>query len=113
MDYHIVLFFNLDDMIIPWHEALDKTIKRLDGMKILFGDKISDPIAIMCAREGKQWSGHTKIHLEDVQNDGVNPLQGLRPLIIIRLSDNKMHKGISLQILRYHCLLKNIVYQNY
>ena len=92
MDYHVALFFQLDDMIIPKEEALDKITKRLDDMKILFGDEISDPIAIMCTHGGKQWSGHAKIHLKNVQEDGVKLLQGLRPFII-RLSDNKMHKG--------------------
>lgn len=92
MDYHIALFFQLDDMIIPKEEALEKIIKRLDDMKILLGDEISDPIAIMCTHGGKQWSGHAKIHLKNVQEDGTNLLHGLRPFII-RLSDNKFHKG--------------------
>ena len=92
MDYHIALFFNLDEMIIPKEEALEKINKRMDEMKILLGDEISDPVAIMCTHGGKQWSGHAKIHLKNVQEDGRNLLQGLRPFII-RLSDNKMHKA--------------------
>ena len=79
-------------MIIPKDEALEKITKRLEEMKITLGDEISDPIAIMCTHGGKQWSGHTKIHLKNVQEDGVNLLQGLRPFII-RLSDNKFHRA--------------------
>ena len=94
MDYHIALFFHLDYMIIPREEALDKIIQRLDDMKILFGDGISDPIVIMCTHGGKQWSNHVKINLKNVQENGVKLLQGLRPFII-RLLDNKMHKGAS------------------
>ena len=92
MDYHIALFFNLDEMIIPKEAALEKITKRMDDMKILLGDEISDPIAIMCTHGGKQWSGHAKIHLKNVQEDGTNLLQGLRPFII-RLTDNKLHKA--------------------
>ena len=92
MDYHIALFFQLEEMIIPKDEALEKITKRLDDMKITLGDEISDPIAIMCTYGGKQWSGHTKIHLKNVQEDGVNLLQGLRPFIICLL-DNKFYRA--------------------
>jgi len=91
MDYYVALFFHLDDMIIPKEEALDKITKRLDKMKILLGEDISNPIAIMCTHGGKQWSGHAKLHLKNVQEDGVKLLQGFRPFII-RFKDNKMHK---------------------
>ena len=48
MDYHIVLFFQIDEMIIPKEAALKKNSKRFDEMQILLGDEKSDPIAIMC-----------------------------------------------------------------
>ena len=92
MDYHVVFFFQLDEMIIPKDEALNKITKRLQDMNILFGDKISDPIAIMYTHGEKQWSNYAKVHLKNVQEDGYKLFQGLRPFII-RLSDNKMHKG--------------------
>ena len=92
MDYHIAWFFQIDDMLIPKKEALEKITKKLDEMQILLGDEISDPIAIMCTHGGKQWSGHAKVHPKNVQEDGVKLLQGLRPFII-RLADNKMYKG--------------------
>lgn len=63
MNYHIALFFNLEEMIIPEDKALNKITKILDDMKILLGDEISDLIAIMCTHGGNQWSDHTKIHL--------------------------------------------------
>ena len=71
---------------------MDKITKRLKEIKIVLGDDISDPIAIMCTHGEKQWSGHAKIHLKNVQEDGVKLLQGLRPFIIY-LADNKMHRG--------------------
>ena len=74
MDYHVALFFQIDDMFIPKEEALDKITKRLDDMKIMLGDDISDPIAIICTHGGKQWSGHAKIHLKNVHEDGVRLL---------------------------------------
>ena len=92
MDYHIVLFFQIEEMLIPKEKALEKITKIFDEMQILLGDEISDPIAIMCTHGGKQWSGHAKVHLKNVHEDGVKLLQGLRPFII-RLVDNKMHKG--------------------
>ena len=92
MDYHIALFFELDEMIVPKEEALINITKRLKQMQIPLGDEISDPIAIMCTHGGKQWSGHAKIHLKNIQEDGIPLLQGLRPFII-RLPDNKLHRG--------------------
>ena len=92
MEYHIALFFQLDDMFILKEETLEKITKRLDDMQITFGDEISDPTTIICTYEGKQWSGHAKIHLKNVHEDGDKLLQGLRPFII-RLSNNKIHKA--------------------
>ena len=92
MDYHIALFFQIDEMLIPKEEALVKIIQRFEDMHILLGNEISDPVAIMCTHGGKQWSGHAKVHLKNVQQDEVKLLQGLRPFII-RLSDNKMHRA--------------------
>ena len=66
MNYHIALFFQMNDMLIPKEEALDKITKKLDDMKILVGDDISDPITIMCMYGRKQWSGHVKIYLRNM-----------------------------------------------
>ena len=92
MDYHIALFFDLDEMVIPKEKTLKHITKRLDIMKISLSEDISDPIAIMCTHGGKQWSGHAKIHLKNVQEDGIILLQEQRPFII-RLPDNKLHRG--------------------
>lgn len=78
-------------MFIPKEEVLEQITKKLDDMQILLGDEVSDLIAIMCTYGDKQWSGYAKVHIKNVQEDGVKLLQGLRPFII-RLSDNKMHK---------------------
>ena len=48
MNYHVSLFFQIDNILIPKEHALDKITKILDDMKILLGDYISDLIAIMC-----------------------------------------------------------------
>lgn len=66
MNYHIALFFQINDVLIPKEEALDKITKKLDDMKILFGDDISDPITIMCTYGRKQWAGHVKIYLRNM-----------------------------------------------
>ena len=47
---------------------------------------------MICIHGGKQWSGHAKVHLKNVHEDGVKLLQAIRPFSI-RLTDNKMHKG--------------------
>jgi hypothetical protein len=92
MDYHVALFFELEEMVVPKKKALEKITKRLESMKISLGEDISDPIAIMCTHGGKQWSGHAKIHLKNIQKNGITLLQGTRPFII-RLPDNKLHRA--------------------
>ena len=53
MDYHVALFFDLEKMVVPKEEALEKITKRLETMKISLGEDISDPIAIICTYGGK------------------------------------------------------------
>ena len=67
MYYHIALFFQLEEMLIRKEEALEKITQRFEDMHILLGNEISDPVAIMCTHDGKQWSGHTKVYLKNVQ----------------------------------------------
>ena len=67
MDYHIALLFQLEKMLIPKEEALGKITQRFEDMHILLGNEISDPVAIMCTHDGKQWSGHAKVYLKNVQ----------------------------------------------
>lgn len=45
MDYHITLFFHLNEIIMSREEALDKITKMLDVISL--GDEISDPLAII------------------------------------------------------------------
>ena len=61
-------------------------------MKISLGEDTSDPIAIMCTHGGKQWFGHAKFHLKNIQEDEITLLQGTRPFII-RLPENKLHRA--------------------
>ena len=71
MDYHVALFFELYEMIIPKEDALISITQRMEEMRIPLEDDISDPIAIMCTHGAKQWSGHAKIHLKNIQKDGI------------------------------------------
>ncbi len=64
----------------------------MEEIKISLEDDINDPSAIMCTHGGKQWSGHTKIHLKNIQEDGITLLEGVKPFII-RLPDNKLHRA--------------------
>lgn len=60
MEYQIAIFFSLDEMVIPREKALEKITKRLDEMKILLREKISDLIAIMCTHGKKTMVGACK-----------------------------------------------------
>lgn len=60
-------------------------------MKIFFGDDINDILAIISTHKGKQWSGHEKIYLKNIQEDGITLFQGIKP-IIIWLTYNKLHR---------------------
>lgn len=91
LDYHVVIYFKLEDMIISKEKAHEKIIKRLEDMKIPLSNEISDLIVIMCIHREKQWSEYAKIHLKLAQEDGTKLLQGLRP-IIIRLLE-KFYRG--------------------
>lgn len=60
---HLVLFFNLDELVISWEETQGKITKKLERMKILLEEGISNLIVIMCTHARKQLSWHAKIHL--------------------------------------------------
>lgn len=60
MDYQIALFSNLDEMVTPKEVGYEKIKKRLDEMKIMLGEEINGPIAIMHTYGGKQWSSTPK-----------------------------------------------------
>ena len=90
MKYHVTFFFDFNEIIMTRKETFDKITKKLAELKIFLEDEISDPIAIMCTYGGKKWLRYAKIHLKNIQEDGIPLLQGLWPFII-RLSNNKMH----------------------
>ena len=92
MDYHVALFFQSEDMIIPKEEILISITKRMNKIRIFLGDHISDSNSIMCTHGGKQWSRRAKIHLKNIQKKDISMFQGLRPFII-RFPDNKLHRG--------------------
>ena len=52
-------------------------------MKIATGNKIAEPIAILC-RNGstRHWAGTIKLHLKHPEVDGINLLTGTRPFIL-------------------------------
>ena len=47
-------------MVIPQEEAYDNITKRLEEIKILLGEKINDPIVIICIHREKKLA-HAKI----------------------------------------------------
>ena len=54
MEYHIALFFDLEKVVVPRNESFEKILERLNDMKILLENEISDPLAIMYTHGGKQ-----------------------------------------------------------
>jgi hypothetical protein len=86
MNYHVTVFFKIDEMIIPKEDAPQLITKRLDMLEVYLDEDISDPIAIMCIHGRKQWSGHAKIHFKNILEDGIFLFQGLRPFIAQRKS---------------------------
>ena len=61
-------------------------------MRIALGVKIAEPIAILCKNgSARHWSGTIKLHLKHPGVDGINLLNGTRPLILNL--DNTMTVG--------------------
>lgn len=59
------------------------TQARLKEMRIALGDKIAEPIAILCMNGFiRQWVGTIKLHLKHPSVDGINLLKGTRPFIL-------------------------------
>lgn len=98
MDYHITLFFHLNEIIMSREEALDKITKMLDVISL--GDEISDPLAIIYIHAWKQWLEYAQFYLKIVQEDEVFFLQRLRPLssscCIIKCIEEKTCKSYNI-----------------
>lgn len=107
---YCIVFLNIW-YVYPQRRSIRKNHQKIGWYANLTWDEVSDPIAIMCTYGDKQWSGYAKVHIKNVQEDGVKLLQGLRPFII-RLSDNKMHKTKFCKSW-YHCFKWNAINQNH
>ena len=83
LDYHIAIYFHKPTCNYTHEEILALTQARLKEMKIALGNKIAEPIAILC-RNGsiRQWAGTIKLHLRHPGVDGISLLKGTRPFII-------------------------------
>lgn len=110
-DYQVAIYFKKPSRQYTHEEILALTQARLREMKIALGNKIAEPIAILCKNgSARHWSGTIKLHLKHPGVDGINLLSGSRPFIL-NLDDN-MTVGESLQKLQ-HCSKKQyVVYQN-
>ena len=82
-DYHVAIYFRKPNWQHTHEEILALTQARLSNMKIPLGDKIAEPIAILCKNgSARHWSGTIKLHLKNPDVDGINLLKGVRPFIL-------------------------------
>ena len=83
MDYQVAIYFKKPSRPYMHEEILAATQARLKEMRIALGNKIAEPIAILC-RNGstRHWAGTIKLHLKHPAVDGMNLLKGNRPFII-------------------------------
>ena len=73
-------------------------------MRIALGDKIAEPIAILCKNGlARHWLGTIKLHLKHPGVDGINLLNGTRPFILTL--DNTMTVGKACK--SYNTVAKN------
>ena len=91
-DYHIAIFFELEEEMFSKEVVMELITNRLSHMKIELGDKIGEPIAPMFTHGGKKWSGIVKLHLKYPEVDGIHLLQGLRPFIL-KLGNGEYNRG--------------------
>ena len=83
LDYQVAIYFQKPSRQYSHEEILAMTQARLKDMKIALGNKIAEPIAILC-RNGstRHWAGTIKLHLKHPGVDGINLLTGTRPFIL-------------------------------
>jgi hypothetical protein len=82
-DYHVPIYFQKSNRQCTHEEILTSTQARLKEMRIPLGNKIAEPIAILCRNgSSRHWTGTIKLHLKFPGVDGINLLNGTRPFIL-------------------------------
>ena len=82
-DYHVAIFFQKPSRQYTHEEVLALAQARLKEMRIALGNKIAEPIAILCRNgSSRHWAGTIKLHLKYPGVDGINLLNGIRPFIL-------------------------------
>ena len=83
LDYQVAVYFQKPSRPHTHEEILAATQARLKDMRIALGNKIAEPIAILC-RNGstRHWACTIKKHLKHPGVDDINLLNGTRPFIL-------------------------------
>jgi hypothetical protein len=82
-DYHVAIYFQKPSRQYTHEEVLALAQARLKEMRIPLGNKIAEPIAILCRNgSSRHWAGTIKLHLKHPGVDGINLLSGIRPFIL-------------------------------
>ena len=103
-DYQVAIYFQKPTKQYTHEEILALTQARLREMRIALGDKIAEPIAILCKNGlARHWLGTIKLHLKHPGVDGINLLNGTRPFILTL--DNTMTVGKTCK--SYNTVAKN------
>ena len=79
----MAIYFQKPSRHYTHEEVLALAQARLKEMRIALGNKIADPIAILCRNgSSRHWAGTIKLHLKHPGVDGMNMLNGTRPYIL-------------------------------
>ena len=82
-DYQVAIFFQKPIKQYTHEEILTLTQVRLKETRIALGNKIAEPIAILCRNgSARHWAGTIKLHLKYPGVDGINLLSGTRPFML-------------------------------
>ena len=132
-DYQVAIYFKKPTKQYTHEKILTLTQERLKDMRIALGNKIAEPIAILCKNgSARHWSKTIKLHLKHPRVDGINLLNGNRPFILrldsiltvgkVCKSYNTIAKnnmlsvkinGLSLMNVTGHALLKEVVSESF
>ena len=83
MDYQVTIYFQKPNSPYTHEEILALTQARMKDMKIALGNRIAEPIAILCRNgSNRHWACTIKLHLKHPGLDDINLLSGTRPFIL-------------------------------
>ena len=82
-DYQVAIFLQKPIRQYTHEEILALAQARRKEMRIALGNKIAEPIAILCRNgSARHWAGTIKLHLKHPGVDGINLLSGTRPFML-------------------------------